>query len=57
MKTFKNTQYKNINTELSNIVFCQSETAPNENWTEVDETENNLNQLYMQNGVRYFGYL
>ena len=57
MKTFKNTQYKNRDFDCSNIVFCQAEKAPSENWIEVDESENNLNQLYMQDGVRYFGYL
>ena len=57
MKTFKNKNFTKRNYDCTNIVYCQSELAPNENWIECDETENKLNHLYTQDGVRYFGYL
>lgn len=60
MKTFKNINYKKRNQESTNIVFCQSVSAPNTNWIECDEIEIELlkcNHLYTQDGVRYFGYL
>ena len=60
MKTFKNTSFKTRNYDCTNLVFCQSETAPSENWIECDEVEISLmgcNHLYSQAGVRYFGFL
>jgi hypothetical protein len=57
MKTFKNKNFTKRNYDCTNVVFCQSETAPNENWIECDESENTLNHLYTEAGVRYFGYL
>jgi len=60
MKTFKNKNFIKRNYECSNIVFCQSETAPNENWVECDELElksTSCYQLWLQDGVRYFGWL
>jgi hypothetical protein len=57
MKTFKNKNFKKRDYETTNIVFCQSENAPNENWIEVDASENKLNHLYTEAGVRYFGWL
>jgi len=60
MKTFKNINFTKRNYETTNIVFCQAETAPNENWLECNELEIDLlncKQLYKQGDVRYFGYL
>lgn len=58
MKTFKNKNYKTRNYECTNVVACQSEVAPNENYIECNETVlNGLTQLYTCDGVRYFGYL
>ena len=60
MKTYKNVNFKKRDYECTNVVFCQSETAPNENWVECDESEiesTTAKQLYAQNGVRYFGWL
>ena len=57
MKTFKNKNFIKRDYECTNIVFCEAETAPNENWIECDSKENVLNQLYMIDNVRYFGYL
>ena len=60
MKTFKNKNFKTRNYECTNLVFCESENAPSENWIECDKLElecSTCNHLYTQAGVRYFGYL
>jgi hypothetical protein len=57
MKTFRNIKFIKRDYDCTNIVFCEAETAPNENWIECDANENTLNQLWMENGDRYFGYL
>ena len=60
MKTFKNKNFKTRNYNCTNIVFCESETAPSENWIECDEDEiwfMGCDHLYTQNGVRFFGYM
>lgn len=58
MKTFKNKNYSKRNYECTNVIACQSETAPNENYIECNESElNGLTQLHTIDGVRYYGYL
>ncbi|QCW19979.1 hypothetical protein [Flavobacterium phage FPSV-D2] len=60
MKTFKNKNFTKRDYECTNIVFCQCEIAPNENWIECDENEIQklkCSQLYTQAGVKYYGYL
>lgn len=60
MKTFKNKNFTKRNYECTNIVFCQAETAPDANWIECDSIELELTscrQLWLQDGVRYFGWL
>jgi len=60
MTTFKNKNFTKRNYELTNIVFCQSNNAPNENWVECDPneiSEMKCQQLYIQDDVRYFGYM
>ncbi len=60
MKTFKNINFTKRNYECTNIVFCQAETAPDENWVECEEIEIELakcDQLHKQADVRYFGYM
>lgn len=60
MKTFKNKNFTKRDWECTNIIFCQSENAPNENWIECDESDiiqMNCHHLWTQNGVRYFGFL
>lgn len=60
MKTFKNKSFVKRDYEATNIVFCQAETAPNENWVEVDEAEllkTTVTHLYTSNSVKYFGWL
>jgi hypothetical protein len=57
MKTFKNKNFTKRNYETANVVFCEAENAPNENWVECSPEENTLTHLYTQDGVRYFGWL
>jgi len=60
MKTFKNINFKKRNYESTNVVFCQAENAPDENWVECEDIEIELakcDQLYIQADVRYFGYM
>lgn len=60
MKTFKNKNFKKRDYDCTNVVFVQSENAPNENWVECDETEIETlkcDQLYKQGNERYFGYM
>ena len=60
MKTYKNANFTKRNYECTNVVFCQSETAPDANWIECKEEEIELSkcvQLYKQTNVRYFGYI
>jgi hypothetical protein len=60
MKTFKNTKFVKRDYECTNVVFCQAETAPNENYKEVDESElylSNCQPLRTENDVKYYGYL
>ena len=59
VKTFKNVKFTRTD-ECTNIVFCQSESAPADHWEECKESEikgRNCSQLYVQDGVRYYGYL
>ena len=61
MKTFKNAKFQTRDSETTNIVCCKSESKPtfgNQEWIECDESElEGLTQLYMQAGVRFFGYM
>lgn len=57
MKTFKVINFKR-DYETTNIKFIQSETNPNPKiFVECDSNEINCEQLYIQAGVRYFGFL
>lgn len=60
MKTFKNKNFTKRNYECTNIVFCQAEIAPNENWIECEEEEieeMRCTQLWIEGDIKYFGYL
>lgn len=57
VKTFKNKHFVKRDYESTNVVFCEAEAAPNENWIECEPEENKLDQLYIQGNVKYFGYL
>lgn len=60
MKTFKNALFVKRDYECTNVIFCQAEEAPADNWIECKEEEIerwNCKPLYIQDEVRYFGYL
>lgn len=58
MKTFRNTNFTKRNYECSNVVACQGSVAPGPQWVECGESIlANLQQLWLTNGVRYFGWL
>jgi len=60
MATFKNKNFIKRDYEATNIIFCQSDTAPDENWIECEAsevTDMGCMQLHRQAGVTYFGYL
>lgn len=58
MKTFRNKKYTRRNYDCTNIVACQAETLPGNDWEECAETIlEGLTSLYVVAGVRYFGYL
>ena len=57
MTTFKNKNFTKRNYDCTNVVFCQAEQAPNDNWIACDESEINCDQLYIMDNVRYFGWM
>lgn len=58
MQTFKNKHFTKRDYECSNIVACVAETAPDDNYVPADATVlEGLTQLWIQSGVRYYGYL
>lgn len=60
MKTFKNKNFVKRHYECTNIVFCQGEEAPDDQWQEVSIAElykTRCEYLMSVNNVKYFGYL
>ena len=65
MKTFKNKHFTGKrNYECTNVVACQSTSAPDDNWIECDESILSLpgvQKLYSETAdgqtVQYFGWL
>jgi len=58
LKTFRNTKFTKRDYECSNVVACQAETAPGPQWVECDESFlAKMDRLWIQGGVRYFGWL
>lgn len=67
MKTFRNNNATKRDHECTNVVFCQAETLqqvqalfPLSNWEECQPEEiktRNTDQIYIQAGVRVFGWL
>ena len=58
MKIFKNKNFLKRDYECTNIVACMSEAAPDDNWVECEkDILTNLQKLWVQNGVHYYGYL
>ena len=58
MNTYKNKNYTTRNYECTNVCACVAENAPNENWQECEESYiNGMTQLWIENGVRYYGFM
>ena len=58
MNTFKNRNYTKRDYECTNIVCCESETAPNDNWIECDKSElTKLSRLHREGETIYYGYM
>ncbi len=58
--TFKNTKFTKRDYESTNIVFCVSEKAPDENWKECDAQETSELKcvpLFKQDGAQFFGWM
>lgn len=60
MKTFKNKNFTKRDYEATNVVACVADKAPNENWIESNNdiiAKMNLNKLWIENNVQYYGWL
>ena len=61
MTVFKNKNFTKRDYEATNIVACVAEAAPqtsDNRWQPADEAAlNGLTQLWIENGVRFYGYL
>ena len=63
LKTFRHIDWKGRDYECSNVVVCLAEKSPASYWQECDQTyfdsmlAQGASQLYIENGVRYFGWL
>lgn len=58
MNTYRNKNHTKRDYETTNVVACVSESAPGPAWELADATIlDGLTQLWIQAGVRYYGYL
>lgn len=60
MKTFKNKNFIKRDYEATNVVVCQAEESPNENWVEVESkiiNEMNLMKLWIEKDIQFYGWL
>jgi len=63
MKTFFNKNFTKRNYDCTNVVACIANEAPNDNFQEMTAAEihdkgiGNLQKLYIENGVQYYGFL
>lgn len=61
MTTYRNRYFVKRDYECTNLVACVAETAPqtpDNQWIEDDDCIlEGLTQLYIQNGVRFYGWL
>lgn len=61
-RIFKNKHFTKRDYERTNKVYCVAAEAPNANWVATDDTEidielQGMTQLYIEGGVKYFGWL
>lgn len=58
MQVFRNTKFTKRDYETTNIVACVAESAPGDHWQTADDSSLvDLQHLYTQAGVRYYGYV
>lgn len=59
MKTFRHPRWTGKRDyECTNVCACQAETAPDAEWIEDSGAiAPNMTQLWIERGVRYWGYL
>lgn len=58
MTIYKNTKFTKRDYEATNIVACEADVKPSDDYEETDASILiGLTSLYVQNGVRYYGYL
>ena len=58
MATFKNKNFTTRNYECTNVIACVADAAPDKNYIESDDSVlQGLTQLWIENGVRYYGHL
>ena len=60
MTTYRNKNFIKRNDDCTNVVFCQTTKPMPENWVQCDPQEieqRKCEQLYIENDIRYFGYL
>lgn len=58
MNVYRNKQFTKRNYECTNIVACVADQAPGDNYEPADPSIlNRLTQLWIEKGVKYYGYL
>jgi len=59
MTVYKNKNFTKRDYECTNVVACMAEKNPNEqHYTKGSDADlNGLTQLWIEGGVRYYGYL
>jgi len=57
-QVFRNKHFTKRDYECTNVVACVAGTAPNENYVPAEESLlDGLTQLWIEGGVRYYGWL
>lgn len=57
-RVFKNLNFTKRDYELTNVVACVADKAPNENYKECEASElNGLDKLWKEGNVQYYGYI
>ena len=62
MNIYRNINFVKRDYECTNLIFCQSETLPNDNYRLTTDNKdimyfNTLTKIYSVNNASYYGYL
>lgn len=58
MAFYRNTNFTKRNYNCTNVAACEAESAPSDNYVECDESfVANMQKLWAENGVRYYGWM